>query len=476
MGAFWPEGQNRAIRAPASSPRAARLRRLRGVAGAKPLLSLALFCLALFPLPAQSGEGTGGAAQGVPLAKGRSEPSGAVRLTRGNTGPYTLTERSDWSRYENGTYIGHVYREVRASIIPRQTGSEGALEYQGNFFVLEETLRDMRQSARGVDAVIPVNFRANRDGGLTVIDDKGFPSLRGFPAYPAEAVRPGAKWTAGGSRAVDPLNQGRPVIVPLAAEYEYQGTELYRDIQVHRIHARYASRYQGRAQAPRTPDDAGYFETLQGTHTVDILLRVSDGLPLLIRDNLDETFTWPGGHTLRFRGFTLTFGEGIVPLDREASIAALSGALDVRPPEGRKKSGGGDVRPPLHVPGEDPSLDIEAVPEGIRLTLRDLRFEPDSADLLPGEKTRLDAIAQALRDFPDRSFLVEGHTAAVGRPEGEMNLSVERARRIVTELAARGIPEDRFIYKGSGGTKPVGDNSVEEGRRLNRRVEITILE
>jgi outer membrane protein OmpA-like peptidoglycan-associated protein len=419
--------------------------------------------------------------RGAPLAKGKGEPSGAVRLTLGNTGPYTLTERSDWSRYENGEYIGHVYREVRASIIPRQADSDDAMEYQGNFFVLEETLRDMRQSARGVDAVIPVNFRVNRDGGLTVIDDKGFPSLRGFPVYPAEAVRPGARWTAGGSRAVDPLNQGRPVIVPLAAEYEYQGTELYKDIPVRRIHARYASRYQARAQASPAPDDEAPFETLQGVHTVDILLRASDGLPLLIRDNLDETFTWPGGRTLRFRGFTLTFGEGIVPLDREASITNLAGALNIAPPESRKKGGGSrrdgaNARPLLRIPGEDRGLDIEAVPEGIRLTLRDLRFEPDSADLLPGEKTRLDAIAGALRDFPDRSFLVEGHTAAVGRPEGEMRLSLERARRIVTELAARGIPEGRFIYKGSGGGKPLGDNSREEGRRLNRRVEITILD
>jgi outer membrane protein OmpA-like peptidoglycan-associated protein len=121
-------------------------------------------------------------------------------------------------------------------------------------------------------------------------------------------------------------------------------------------------------------------------------------------------------------------------------------------------------------------MDIASVPEGIRLTVRDLRFVADSADLLPGEQTRLDTIARALRDFPDRTFLVEGHTAAVGRPQGEMQLSTERAQRIVTELTGRGIPADRFIYKGSGGNKPVGDNANEEGRRLNRRVEITILE
>ncbi|MDR0387701.1 MAG: OmpA family protein [Treponema sp.] len=441
-----------------------------------------LFFLAFSSLSAQNTKGgNGDMSRNVPLS-GEAGSDGAVRLTLGYTGPYTLTELSDWSRYENGTYTGHVYREVRASIVPREAEAGSFLEYLGNFFVLEETLRDMRQSARGVDAVIPVHFRVDRDGGLTVIDDKGFPALRGFPSYPAGAVHPGARWTARGSRAVDPLNQGRPVIVPLIVEYEYRGTELYKDIPVHRIHARYSPRYQAGSvrdkpgiQTSRIPADSD-FSALQGLHTIDILLRVSDGLPLLIRDNLDETFTWPGGGTLRFRGFTLTFGQGIVPLDRETSITILADTLNIEPPEEREETGAVKPKPAVPVHGEDGSLDIQVVPEGIRLTVRDLRFAPDSADLLPGEKARLDAIALALQDFPGRTFLVEGHTAAVGRPRNEMQLSVERARSIVTELTARGIPADRFIYKGSGGTKPAGDNSVEEGRRLNRRVEITILE
>jgi outer membrane protein OmpA-like peptidoglycan-associated protein len=154
----------------------------------------------------------------------------------------------------------------------------------------------------------------------------------------------------------------------------------------------------------------------------------------------------------------------------------LTNTLNIKPPEARGRSGSVKRELTIPAPGEDGNLDVTVVPEGIRLTVRDLRFAPDSADLLPGEKTRLDAIALALREFPGRTFLVEGHTAAIGRPQGEMQLSIERARSIATELTVRGIPAERFIYKGSGGTKPVGDNSGEEGRRLNRRVEITILE
>ena len=151
-----------------------------------------------------------------------------------DAGPYSIVERSDWRRYDNGKYIGHVYHEVRASIIPQSEPSPSdtgraaspqtieqprgqSLLYQGNFFVLEETLRDLRQSAQPVDAVIPVSFRIRADGTLIIDKDRGFPALRGFPTFPAYRVIPGYKWTAPGSRAVDPLHSGQPVIVPIIA-------------------------------------------------------------------------------------------------------------------------------------------------------------------------------------------------------------------------------------------------------------------
>jgi outer membrane protein OmpA-like peptidoglycan-associated protein len=315
---------------------------------------------------------------------------------------------------------------------------------------MEETLRDMRQSARAVDEVIPVSFYVEGDSELVIDDDRGFPEFRNFPAFPPEAVEPGSKWAARGKRALDPLNEGTAVVVPLAAEYEYRGVEEYRDIPVHRIAARYAVRHEARDFQVR------------GSHTVDILIRVSDGIPLMMRDVLDETYSWPkgspqggdAGSTVRFRGFTLTFGSGLVPLDREAVITTA-----------RAKS-----LPP------DSGIDMRSVPEGVKLTVKDIRFQPDSDEMLPAERPRLDILARMLQETPDRTFLVEGHTAAVGRPAGELELSVRRARRMVDELTGRGIPAERFIYKGWGGTKPIGDNASDEGRRLNRRVEITILE
>ena len=119
---------------------------------------------------------------------------------------------------------------------------------------------------------------------------------------------------------------------------------------------------------------------------------------------------------------------------------------------------------------------VENTAAGIRLTMQNLNFKPDSAELLPGENERLDQIAQVLKEVPDQMFLVEGHTASVGYEKGEMKLSVERANSVANALIQRGIQREKFICKGSGGTKPIADNSTQEGKAKNRRVEITILE
>jgi outer membrane protein OmpA-like peptidoglycan-associated protein len=71
--------------------------------------------------------------------------------------------------------------------------------------------------------------------------------------------------------------------------------------------------------------------------------------------------------------------------------------------------------------------------------------------------------------------MIEGHTADVNKPNGQMKLSIERAQEIIRELTANGLDKNLFTYRGYGGTKPVASNETAEGRALNRRVEITVM-
>lgn len=122
-----------------------------------------------------------------------------------------------------------------------------------------------------------------------------------------------------------------------------------------------------------------------------------------------------------------------------------------------------------------PDINVTDSITGILFSV-DLKFVPDSPDLLPAETPRIQKIAEMLEEIiqnDEFTILVEGHTADLGKPVGQMNLSIERTRTVMNALIQEGIPEKLFTYKGYGATKPIADNKTEEGRAQNRRVDIT---
>ncbi len=122
-----------------------------------------------------------------------------------------------------------------------------------------------------------------------------------------------------------------------------------------------------------------------------------------------------------------------------------------------------------------PDVTISDSIDGIKFFV-DMKFYPDSPELLPSEKTRIEAIAASLKTLlvnDGYTILIEGHTADVGKPVGQLNLSIERTRTVMQALINEGLDEALFSYKGFGGTMPLADNATESGRAQNRRVEIT---
>jgi outer membrane protein OmpA-like peptidoglycan-associated protein len=71
--------------------------------------------------------------------------------------------------------------------------------------------------------------------------------------------------------------------------------------------------------------------------------------------------------------------------------------------------------------------------------------------------------------------LVEGHTDNVGTAQANQELSEERAVTVAQNLARRNVAADRMQAKGYSFSKPIATNDTEEGRRLNRRTDIVIL-
>lgn len=410
--------------------------------------------------------------------------------------------------------------------------------YDGNFYVSEETLRDSKRAAAGIHKAIPSVFYIDSDGQMKMFKDNGYPTFRSFPSYTSQFLKPGDSWKAEAERAVDPLNKGVFTRMPIQVLYTFSGEEKYKGEDVYRIKAIWQTNYGFSNFNRDAKGDESLLKALGG-HKADIIVRKATGEAILIVDNVDETFFYSNGQEINFKGTINLFTEYPPAVDRNKLMMTLQRVASVSPekaptssemkesyvskisgPDGKNKSGGtkssngtkssktdnsnqfgksGGTEPnPLAEKTKNSSskksqeeikssakngnsmpknnLLVEETSAGLRLSIRDIKFKADSAEILPGESERLDDVARTLKAAPESQFLIEGHTASVGKPSGEQTLSVERAQAVALELSKRGISADKFICKGWGGNKPVADNSTAQGRAQNRRVEITVLE
>lgn len=449
----------------------------------------------------------------------------AVKLHYSGKGGYSLVERTNLRRYVNGKYVGLTSREVRSFVSPSEPplmrfkakGSvyENDQWYDGSFYVMEETLRNSQAAGAGIHEAVQSVFHISKNGQLTMYKDNGYPSFRSFPAYTADKVNVGESWKAVAERSVDPLNKGIFTKIPMQVLYTFSGAETYKGQAVYRIKAIWQTYYDAQNR------DFGGDSSLQkarGGHKADIIVLQETGEPILTIDNVDETFFWIDGTQVNFKGTITLFTEFPPAFDSQRIMAALNRVATVKGGKtgqsagkvgSGKKTGADAVKTEKFVPDEifdnfdknetvakntkntvsggktvlekvddvlpKNNIVAEEVSAGIRLSIRDIKFAPDSAQILSGESERLDEIAEVLKMAPNAQLLVEGHTASVGKPAGEQKLSEQRAHKIAEELKARGVKAGAFICRGFGGTKPVASNETNEGRAQNRRVEITIL-
>lgn len=101
-------------------------------------------------------------------------------------------------------------------------------------------------------------------------------------------------------------------------------------------------------------------------------------------------------------------------------------------------------------------------------------FDVDSAELKPDAISNLNKLAEILQKYPDTNILIEGHTDSAGNEDHNMKLSEKRAKSVQDYLVQQKIASNRMTVKWYGESKPVASNDTEEGKRQNRRVEISI--
>jgi len=103
-------------------------------------------------------------------------------------------------------------------------------------------------------------------------------------------------------------------------------------------------------------------------------------------------------------------------------------------------------------------------------------FDFDKADLKPEGKEQIKAYREEAKEELSRAdkIIITGHTDNKGAPDYNMKLSLQRAESVRDYLVSTGVDPKKLEVRGEGETKPIADNSTDEGRAKNRRVEVDV--
>jgi len=373
--------------------------------------------------------------------------------TRGEK--YRIVSQVHESVYVNGSFShdSDILDRISVSVTDTRDGagnhdvqyqtSERAYGSQDVYEWSEEYRSQFWRDARGVYTIDPSFF---------------MPTVRDVPVFPEGDLKPGDTWTEPGSEVHDfRANFGMPdpFTFPITVRYAYTGNRDRDGIPC----AVFTIDYEIFHRVPSTPPAARRYPVrVAGVSHQEFWWDVAGKRPLYDAEKFDFVFTLNTGDEVEFVGTSEGRLITAAPLDRQGVAGAIQKELDQQ---------------------KLPGVTVAPTPEGVTITLENVNFPPNSDELLPAEQDKLHRIAEILKKYPDRDIAVTGFTArAPGYTEDDYQaLSDKRARAAARFLVNEGARQAAQVTtRGMGAQNPIGDNGTEDGRKKNRRVEITILE
>jgi len=300
-------------------------------------------------------------------------------------------------------------------------------------------------------------YTVDRSGQFSIDPGYFFPLTRNIPLFPDRDVKPGDTWRSPGIEINDlrrPYGIAEPYPVTVNVETTYLGKSDVDGRQLAKFDIRYS--YMTKVNPGTTP--AGPYFPVMISGTIHKILSWDPALGRMASytEDFDVFYYLSNGTVVEFVG---THSGRVIPAQ---TFDAQRATEDIGKEIQKNKLEG---------------VTVEPTDGGVKITLENVQFEPDSDEITAPEARKLDVIASILKRYPDRDVKLVGHTAAVGTPESCMELSIRRAAAVGNALLERGARRaDQMVIQGKGLTEPVAPNTTEAGRRKNRRVEIFILE
>ena len=293
--------------------------------------------------------------------------------------------------------------------------------------------------------------------------DQYLPSVRNIPLFPDRSLAVGESWSAMAEEVHDlkPFFQiDYRLHIPFRVFYSYEGTDLYRDRPVDVINISYHFLYElDPFSLPPGSLPGGGVDLptgVSGDFKQVYLWDREAGIPAAVNEEFRISYRMDSGNCYVFKGKA----EGRVieadQWEKDSVRKMIEGVIE---------------------DGNIEDVGVSVSDDGVVLTLEDIHFYPDTAELLPGEEDKLQELARIIGEFPEHDLLITGHTAFVGSHGTGQLLSEERASAVATFFLKSGVKSSsEMVIQGKGSREPVADNNTDEGRKRNRRVEITILD
>ncbi|MHC6186895.1 OmpA family protein [Acinetobacter sp. X9] len=121
----------------------------------------------------------------------------------------------------------------------------------------------------------------------------------------------------------------------------------------------------------------------------------------------------------------------------------------------------------------DPNnVDVNALVKALNLQI--INFASGSSDIPADNKAILDQAATLLNKVTSIKLNVGGHTDSTGNAAANKALSQRRAQAVVDYLKSKGVDASKLVAEGHGSDQPVAENTTEEGRFKNRRIEFSV--
>lgn len=308
-----------------------------------------------------------------------------------------------------------------------------------------------------------------RKNGKMVIDKSYlYPTVRDLPTFPQRDIKVGEKWEAEALEVMDLSSLGvkEPYRIPLSVSYEYLRDEIFKEKEVAVFSIKYYFEYD-LFEKPDPNSESVKPIFLTGLFEGEYYWDKKNSTPLFYEAKAVFVYLLKNSQVLEVR--STEYGE----VKKKSSHIAEEEIDDVD--ERRKKEIAENIKEDLIEKELDDDFKVKEKDNGVAINLSDILFDFDSAELRPSEMEKLDKIVRILKRYENFDLIVEGHSDNIGSAEFNQQLSEERAESVKNYLELKGIDSESLTAIGYGERRPVASNETEEGRALNRRVEIIII-